>query len=192
MKIELDVDPGNLAKSVNEILATLTPEQKLDIAKQTMEKWLKEPYDFERQVKEREVIDKLKGNRSSYRDHESEEQIRKSYEFSNAMSGFKSSKEVMLKTISEGILESYKAEIKKTVESDPKIQAMKEEVIAIIKETFPKSVHDAMVQWMASSMNTMFNATMGMDQAAENSRIWQQRVQDRLGQFEGRMSSRGM
>jgi hypothetical protein len=192
MKIELDVNPGELSKSVVEILNNLTPEQKVDVARQTMEKWLKEPYDFERLTKEREVIAHIQATTPSYREKETEQQIRGGYDFRDKMRDFKSTKEIMIKTITEGVMETYKAEVKKTIESDPKIQAMKDEVIAIIKETFPKTVHEAMVQWMASSMQTMFESTMGIRPFADHTQKTQQDLQNRLGQIEGRLAGRGI
>lgn len=191
MKIELDVNPGDLAKSITDIMNSLTPEQKLEIARQTMEKWLKEPYDIERQSKEREVISNIQATMPSYRDKETEAQIRKGYDFQERMRGFRSSKEVMIKTITEGIVESYKTEVKKIIESDPKIQAMKDEVVAVIKETFPKAVHDGMVKWMASSMQTMFESTMGIRPFAENTEMIQQQIQQRLGMVEAKVTERG-
>lgn len=190
MKIELDVNPGDLAKTVTEILNTLTPEQKTDIAKQTMEKWLREPYDIERQAKEREVINHIQANMPSYREKETEPQIRNGYDFQQKMRDFRSTKETMIKAITDEIASAYKAEVKKTVENDPKIQAMKEEVTKIIRETFPKAAHEAMVTWMASSMQAVFETTMGIRQSYESEQKLQQDIQTRLGNVEARVSGR--
>lgn len=191
MKIELDVNSGDLAKSVNEIMSNLTPEQKLELAKQTMEKWLREPYDFERVARERDVIEGIRA-KDTYGRKETEPQIRGGYEFSNSMRDWKSTKETMVSTITREIMEAYKAEVKKVVESDPKIAAMKDEVVAIIKSKFPQAVHDAMVTWMAESMQAMFETTMGIRQNAAVNEKYQSELQTRLMQVEavvqGRMS----
>jgi len=194
MKIELDVNPQDLTKSLTEILSTLTPEQKLSIAKDTMEKWLREPYDAERIAKEQDVIDAIKKDQEtrSYRGKETEQEIRSGYEFRQKMEGFRSTKATMVKEITQAVIESYQSQVKQVIQSDPKIQAMKDEVIAVIKETFPKVAHDAMVQWMASSMQKMFETTMGINQFAEHTQKFQQDLQNRLGQVEGRLAGRGI
>jgi YesN/AraC family two-component response regulator len=193
MKIELDVNPQDLTKSLAEILNTLTPEQKTSIAKETMEKWLREPYDAERLAKERDVVDAIKKDQEKrgYR-NETEQEIRGGYDFRRQMEGFQSTKAIMVKEITQAVIGAYQSQVKQVVESDPKIQAMKDEVIEIIKETFPKTVHAAMVQWMASSMQTMFESTLGIRQFAEQSGNFQREVQNRIGQIEGRLSGRGI
>lgn len=190
MKIELDVDPKDLAKSMKEILDTLPPEKRAEIARSTMEAWLREPYDAERKVKEREVVEKLMA-KDSYGRKETEQEIRSGYAFRQEMGGWKSTKEVMVETVTRETIAAYKAEVSKVVETDPKIQAMKDEVVQIIRETFPKAVHDAMVQWMASSMQTMFETTMGIRQSAEDASKMQQNVFSRLSEVEGRLAVRG-
>lgn len=194
MKIELDVNPQDLTKSLTEILNSLTPEQKAAIAKETMEKWLREPYDAERIAKEQSVVDAIKKDQEKrgYRSNETEQEIRGGYEFRRQMEGFRSTKAIMIKEITQAVIESYQSQVKQVVESDPKIQAMKDEVVVIIKETFPKTVHEAMMQWMASSMQKMFETTMGINQFAENSQKFQQDVANRIGQIEGRLSGRGI
>lgn len=190
MKIELDVNPGELSKSVVDIINNLTPEQKVDIARQTMEKWLREPYDIERQAKEREVVAALIANRPSYRERETEEQIRKGYDFQQAMRDFQSTKEIMIKQITQAITEMYKSEVKKVVETDPKIQAMKDEVIATIKEKFPETANKAMMLWMASSMAAMFDTTMGIKQFAESVEQDRKNLSDRISQVEVKVAGR--
>lgn len=189
MKIELDVNPGELSKSVVEIINNLTPEQKVDIARQTMEKWLKEPYDVERLAKERQVVEKLMA-KDTFGRKETEQEVRNGYQFREEMRGWKSTKEAMVETITRETVASYQAEVKKVVESDPKIQAMKDEVVQIIRETFPKAAHEAMVTWMASSMQAMFETTMGIRQSSESSSKMQQDIVSRLNAVEGRLTAR--
>lgn len=191
MKIELDVNPAELTKSLAEILGSLTPEQKLSIAKETMEKWLREPFDAERQAREAMVIDQMKKEQetSGYR-KDSEQEIRSGYRFRERMQDFKSTKETMVREITLAVIDAYKTQVKQVVESDPKIQAMKDEVIAIIKEKFPESVHDAMVTWMASSMENMFKATMGIEHFAQRVQDHQNYMQSRIAGVEQAVQAR--
>jgi hypothetical protein len=189
MKIEIDVDPKDLAKSMKEILDTLPPEKRVEIARDTMQAWLKEPYDAERLVKERAVLETLM-SKQGYGRKESEKEARSSWEFAEEMKKFRSTKDTMIETITREISASYQAEVKKVVESDPKVQAMKDEVIQIVRETFPKAFHEAMVAWTANNLQMMFETVMGVRQAGEAFQKVQADIVNRLGQVENRMAGR--
>jgi hypothetical protein len=189
MKIEIDVDPGDLAKSMKEILDTLPPEKRVEIARDTMQAWLKEPYDAERLVKERTVVETL-CSKSGYGRKESEKEARGSWEFAEEMKKFRSTKETMIETITRETVSFYQAEVKKVVEGDPKIQAMKDEVVQIVRETFPKVFHDAMVAWTSNNLQMMFETVMGVRQSGEAFQKVQAEIVDRLGQVESRMAGR--
>lgn len=189
MKIELEVDPKDLTKSLKEILDTLPPEQRLELARKAMETWLREPYDIERKVREREVIENLK-NKSNYGRPETEEEIRNSYGFRNAMQEWRSTKERMIETITKEISDQYKAAVREVLAQDQKIQAMKDEVVKIVKETFPKIFHEAMVAWTASNIQTMLESSMGVKTIAENQDKLHQAVGQRIMDLESRMASR--
>jgi len=188
MKIELDVNPADLTKSLAEILGSLKPEERAAIAKETMEKWLREPYDAERQAREAMCVEAIKAEQKGggYRS-ESDSEIRSGYRFREMMRDFRSTKETMVREITGAVIEAYKANVKHVVESDPKIQAMKDEVIQVIKEKFPQSVHDAMVAWMAGSMEQMFKSTMGIEHFAKRVQDHQTHLHDRLSSVEARM-----
>lgn len=191
MKIELDVNAAELTKSLSEILSSLTPEQRVQIATETMQRWLREPYDAERQAREAMAVESVKQEmaKSGYR-QETDSEIRNGYRFRQFMEGFKSTKEVMVKEITLAVIDAYKTEVKKVVESDPKIQAMKDEVVAILKEKFPEAVHDAMVTWMASSMENMFKSTMGIERFAQRVQDHQNYIQSRIAGVEQAVQAR--
>jgi hypothetical protein len=161
MKIEIDVDPKDLAKSMKEILDTLPPEKRVEIARDTMQAWLKEPYDAERLVKERAVLETLM-SKQGYGRKESEKEARSSWEFAEEMKKFRSTKD----------------------------KAMKDEVIQIVRETFPKAFHEAMVAWTANNLQMMFETVMGVRQAGEAFQKVQADIVNRLGQVENRMAGR--
>lgn len=189
MKIELEVDPKDLTKSLKEILDTLSPENRLELARRAMESWLREPYDIERKVKEQQEVERIK-NQHSYGRKETEEEIRSGYQLREAMRDWKSTKEQMITTVTQEIASSYKAQVKEVIESDPKIQAMKEEVVKIVKETFPTMVHEAMVAFMASNMHMMLSSAMGSEQVAKRVESLQSAVAQRLNEVESRVASR--
>lgn len=190
MKIELEVDPGGVTKSLKEILDTLTPEARLELARKAMESWLREPYGLERKAHEEEVLRNLRPQRDYSGRQETDDEIRRGYKFQEAMRGWKSTKEQMVETVTKEVTADYKAQVKAVIESDPKIQAMKEEVTKIVKETFPAMVHDAMVTFMASNMQMMLSSAMGIEQMAKQVDGMQAAVAQRLNEVESRVASR--
>jgi hypothetical protein len=189
MKIELEVDPKDLTKSLKEILDTLPAEQRLEIAQRAMTNWLKEPYDIERKAKELELVASLREKSYSGR-VETDAEVRQGWKFQEAMRGWKSSKETMISEITAQIVADYKAQVKAVIESDPKIQAMREEVTKIVKETFPTMVHQAMVTFMASNMTMMLNSAMGVEHITKQVEGMQSAVAQRLNEVESRVASR--
>jgi len=161
MKIELDIDPGKLGEAAGDIMNALTPEQRMTLATQAMEKWLREPFDIERKAQEAKVLDKLR-HRQSYGRQETDEQIRGGYEFRNEMTGWRSSKEQMIETIGNAVIAHYKAEVTRVIEKDPKVQAMRDEVTKLMLETFPKVAHDAMTVFVTTQFQSMLETTHGL------------------------------
>ena len=189
MKIEIEVNPGEVGKSLKDILDTLPAPDRLELARKAMEAWLRSPNDIERKAKEQAEVERIM-KKDSWGRKESEAEIRGGYEFRNAMQGWKSTKEQMVEMITQEITANYKAQVKAVIESDPKILAMKEEVIKIVKETFPTMVHEAMVAFMATNMNTMLNSAMGVEQVNQQVNSLQSAVAQRLNEVESRVASR--
>lgn len=189
MKIEIEVNPGELTKSLKEILDTLPPDQRLELARKAMETWLKEPYDIERKAKEQAEVERIK-HKDSWGRKETETEIRCGYDFRNSMQGWKSTKEQMVENITREISEQYKASVKEVIANDPKIQAMKDEVIQIVKENFPKIFHQAMVVWTASNVQSMLDTTLGFKALEDGTQKMAQNVSQRLMNLEGQVSSR--
>jgi hypothetical protein len=159
MKIELDVDPGQLGKSLTDILGALSADEKKALATRTMESWLRAPEDVERITRDRWAIERVreetKGNH--YYKDQTDEQIRREHRYESMMRGWRSSKEEMVDGITRQVIEFYKAEVKQAVETDPRIQAMKAEVVKVMLETFPKLAYDAMVVHVASSFQKLMD-----------------------------------
>jgi hypothetical protein len=189
MKIEIEVNPGEVGKSLKDILDTLPASDRLELARKAMEAWLRSPHDIERKAKEQQEVERLL-RKDSWGRKETEAEVRSGYSFREAMQGWKSTKEQMVEKITQEITADYKAQVKAVIESDPTIQAMKEEVIKIVKETFPTMVHQAMVTFMASNMTMMLNSAMGVEQVAKQVEGMQSAVAQRLNEVESRVASR--
>lgn len=155
MKISIDVDEGMVGKSVEDILQNVTPEQKNVIAQEIMKEWLKTTFvDHQRKVREQEVLKEVR-NASSYNRTKTDAELLSDWSFQNAMKDWKSSKQVMIETITRQMADAYKEYVKDLVENDPAFKAMKEEVGKIVRESFPKMVHDAMIVWFSGQMEAV-------------------------------------
>jgi len=164
MQVTLNID-ANLAGSVAEVFAELSAEDKKKLALVVMEKFIAEPHKAEREAFEASVIGRLREqNTEIYLSSRygragakncSDEDIRGSSEFRDRVSRFKSTRDALIEEITSAAVVTYRAEAKRLVETDPQIAAVKECVLAQIREDFPKYVHDAMAAWFVSGLSSM-------------------------------------
>lgn len=155
MEVKLDIDSANLGGTVQEVFNNLNTDEKKELAREVLLKFLQEPYDYERKVYEQQVVERLK--KTDYHRNDSESQIRSSYRFREAMGSYKSQRDVMVEQIVSNTIEFFKNGIAKDLEEDEQIQKMRDEVCKYIKENFSKFVHDAMVAWFCGNMSSISN-----------------------------------
>lgn len=183
MKISIEVDEGSVGKSIEDVLKGLTPEQKTGVAKEVMLRWLETNFqEKERSARESAVVQEIQ-SKVSYYGSKNDSDIRNSWDFREAMKDWRSSGDLLVQTIAKDVIQDYKALVHDLIDKDPSFQAMREDVLKIIRESFPKMVHDAMVAWFAGHMGKMME---GVQQAlAHLPQIdqFQQQVADRLNQI---------
>lgn len=185
MKIEINVGEESVGKSIQEVFAALTQEERKDLARQVMLQHLNTPQDAERTIfenqKAKEFVDP-----KSY-DMKTEADVRQSYKFREACRTFVSSKEVMVKEVSAAAIAHYKEVVRELVRNDPKVLAMKDEVIQIVRSTLPAVLHDCMVamfgQAISAQLNSMWDVKSRLDQLA----LKETSVQERLAQVAQRV-----
>ena len=170
MKLELTIDATNIKETLGDTFKSITPEEKKKLALEVMKGWLAEPYDLERQAWVQEKLVEARNGR--YKEEfvgKSDAQVMDHYNVRESFKNFVSSREFMINTITSEITSHYKKEISAMIESDPKIQAMKEVTMEEIRENFPKYSHDALMYWFSQSMSSlMTNMSMGMNQSTNN------------------------
>lgn len=192
MKIELDVDPGQLGKSLADIMGSLTADEKRAMAKSALEGWLREPYDIERAEKERWAIEQVKiQSRNEYRQVVTDKEARESYRFGDFMRNWKSTKEEMVEKITAEVIAHYKAEVTRIVQEDPKVLAMRAEVVKIMMETFPKIAHEAMTVFVVEQFRGMLEATHGLQARLDHMGTQTSDVASRLMQVATRVGIGG-
>lgn len=155
MNITIDIEANQISDSVKNILDSLTQEQKQTVAATILKEWLTTPNDFERIVKEKDTIERLKND--SYNRNKSEDEIKRSYDFTRAMAEYKSTREIMVKEIITATIDHYKAVVTSIVASDSQIQEMKKQVIETVKNEYPKIIHDAMILSISSQLVPMIS-----------------------------------
>lgn len=187
MQVTLNVEPGTMGESLAEVLASLTEVQKQEIATQALNKWLKEPYDTERLAQGQEVVRQLRQDTYHSRDfaNKSDAEVMKHYAFADKMKNFVTTKERMVKTITEETIRHQKEAIVTAIKTDPTMNAVMDETLKYIKENFAAFTHDAMMAWFCQNMATM---TSGMQTAL----IQTQNNQNYLNDIQKRLDNRGI
>lgn len=186
MKIEIEIGEGQVGQSVQDILATLGPDDRKAMAREVMTKWLADTlHADERQVRESEVIAKIQhDNKSSnYDRNDTVEQIRSGYKFRDMMGTFKSSRDVLVGQVGAEVINYYKDHVKAMVEGDPTLQRMRDEVGKLVVELFPKMVHDAVTAWFGIHIETIVRGAIQASLQLPEISKFQQEVAQRLGQI---------
>jgi len=172
MEVKLTIDSSNIGETVVELFKNIPAEKKEAMALDILGKWLAEPYDTERKAYEEEAKRKALERilASSYdwdrKNHGTIETVHNSSQFRDLMNGFKSSKEVMVETITKEATEIYRTKVVEFVKTDEQLQKVMSLTMEAVKEDFPKFVHDAMMYWFAQQMSTtMSTASMALTQS---------------------------
>lgn len=184
MKIEIEIGEGNVGQSVQEILDTLGPEERKAMAKEVMVKWLADTLHLnEREIKERDVVARIQkeNQASSYSRDETPGSIRSGYKFKDAMSGWKSSRDVLVDQVGAEITRYYQDQVKAIVEGDPTLQGMREKIGQLVLEQFPKMVHDALIAWFTSHMQTVLEGAARASLQIPEIQKFQQDLIQKLG-----------
>lgn len=184
MKVQIDVDEGAVGKTVEEILKNLPAEKQQELAREVMKEWLAENiHKNERGLHEKEVLAKLR--QDPYWGSKSEEAIRASHSFETAMREFRSSRDIMVKAISDQVITYYKEMVKDLVEKDPVLAAMREQVASVVRESYPKMVHDALLHWFSGRMNAVMDETQNALRQIPDITSFQNKLAERLEQISG-------
>lgn len=164
MQVTLQIEAHQLSDTVIDLFKTLTPEQRMELARSTLEKWFQEPYGAERLAYSKKVEQELRrlhirvytyGYGEKYTDDPnlSDEQLQASSEYLGRMAKFRSSREEMVTSIAETAVAHYKAQVEELVKNDPALVAGFEKVKERITATFPQMMQEALVTWFSRQMS---------------------------------------
>lgn len=178
MQITLNIDASNFGDTIAEVFQHLTVEQKQELAKQALTKWLEEPYTVEYSVKKEEIFNQLRLKETvrdinSWTDIKTKDatdlQLERSREFKELIANWKSSKQIMVEETTKIIVDYYKNYAKEFIEKDEQTQKVLQEAIAKVTEQYPATIHDAIMFWFAGYMNTIQSSVAMALHKSENS-----------------------
>jgi len=154
MEIKFNVDASKIAEDVSTILKSLTEQERKDLAKEALLQWITKPCDADREIFELHLIQKIKAEHSGYR-NDTDERIREGYQFREGIKTYRSKYSIMMEEVQKEAIAYQKTLIKDHVAQDPEIKKQMDEALAKVKDNFGSYVHDAMMAWFCSNMQTM-------------------------------------
>lgn len=179
MELKINVTGADFSDDLKTILATLSEEDKKDLAKQVMLEWLKSPIEYERHVKEADVLERI-------REYEKKpsmnlEEAKKSWRWNDFMGQWKSTKEQMIAMIIAQSLTHYKELVKNLVENDEQLKKIWTEVQEVIRQNYPNYVHDATVYHFANQMDSLKNQVQHNLMATLNGEAQLKQIKSQIG-----------
>lgn len=158
MQIIMNIDAGQLGETVLDVFKSLTPEQKNTLAVQVLQEWLKDPVPYEAPGMDKQAIAYAR-NQSNWDRDRPDEFFRGTGAYKQYLAD-NNSKKAMVVAVQQEVIRAYQNTVKELVQTDPQIQTMKEAVVEVVKDAFPRMVHEAMVLWCASNLDRAVNAAV--------------------------------
>ena len=156
MEVRLNIDSGNLGETVVDLFHQLSPETRQQVATDVLREWLREPYEVEAQMLDRQAIEEVRKNYTGYQNKVLDDrECRDHYRFREIRDRQKSTRHLMVEQITAAVIRHHKKVVTDEIQRDPQIQAVLQETLVSIRENFPKFVHDAMVAWFSSHMQQL-------------------------------------
>lgn len=189
MKVELNIETSQLGDTIIDVFKNFTKKEKKEMAEKVLMKWLTEPYEIERSIKIADAIKKIKDKGDTiysggiYKKPSllTDEQIADTNECSREMENFKSSRDIMIEEITSEAIKHYKKIIPEKIENDKQLEKVMKATTGVIKEDFPKFVHDAMIAWFAHNMSSMANGINTALQQSSNAEAMAKGIAERTG-----------
>jgi uncharacterized protein YpuA (DUF1002 family) len=179
MQVTLNIDGGlpGFAQTFEDLINTLSPEEKKDLAKQVLYEWLKDPHSVEMQVADQKALEFVRANLSSYDNkNQSPEELRKHYRYKDFMNSYTSDKIEMVKRITQEAIQHFEELVAKKVKEDEGLKEVYKEVEAHIALAFPGMVEQAMQSFFINS----FRHQMDLSMVVQNQQYTIQDLRERL------------
>jgi hypothetical protein len=181
MELKITVAPENFVDDLSKTMALLTPEQRLDIAKQVFQDILSADIGAERAAYELKVIVQLK--QDSYHRGEDDDRIRGGYKYREEMAKFRPTKLVVVDELIKVAQEHAKSVAKEMIENDETVKLVLQATLDEVKKNALPMVQQIMTQFFFKSLSdlgqTAYNAQMQATSAAGYVQNIQQQLQSK-------------
>lgn len=156
MQVTIDVNTEGLGSSVADLFQSLTTEQRQDLCLTVMREVLAKPSALERKNYEAKLVADLIAQYSTSTDRwdriTNEQEARTHAKFRDQMKGWKSSSEVLIATITEEAVRTWKEKITALVTADVQLQALYDEQKKVLVQQFPQVLQGIMASYFAAQM----------------------------------------
>ena len=159
MQVNLTIDAAQLGETVVDVFKSLSSEQRQEIAVAVLREWLMQPNDAEF-IKDDIFAMQAARSLSYYLRDKADAEVRKSEEYRKAIARSTNPKTQMIRFVRDEAVSQFQASVKEMVASDPQIQKMRDAVCEVVRENFPRVVHDAMVLWVAANLDKAVSAAV--------------------------------
>lgn len=133
----------------------------MQLAKDALHAWLRDPEDVERAALDKDAITHAKSKNSWYAEKKTDQDWRQTSDYKEYMMARPTAKQVMVKELTDQVIAHYKTEVTRLVHTDPAIQEMKVQVADIVRERFPKLIHDVLTLHFAANLDRAVNQAIG-------------------------------
>ena len=180
MEVTLKIEAGQLGETVVDLFKNLSEDQKKEIATDILTKWLNEPYEIERNAYVEGIVSQLRqANVEIYTGFGrkkaidcTDKEIKESSEYRQKAGGFKSSREVMIKEITNEVITYFKTSIQEQVKTDPQVEAFRGDVYQFIVDNFPMMIKESMVNFFSNHLSSIATCAS----SAMNDRAWFEKI----------------
>lgn len=156
MQVVLNFESALVASSVEDLMKSLSPEDKKLVAIEVTKTLLCGAGEGERSIEEARFIAHMRaGDSLQYGKNNAElpdSEFRGHYTFTRHMEKWRSIKDRMIEGIVAAASKTFEEEVRQLVRSDPKVQADMTVVLEQVREGFPAAAHRAVVSWFSSHM----------------------------------------
>lgn len=167
MKVEINIDPSNFGGTIEQVFQSLTEEDKKELAKEVLSKYLLEDYKAERLAKAQEIIRNLRergdsswSNNSDKYKNMTDEEVIGTYEYKQRENQIKTSKEEMILTITTAAITHYKELVNDLIKNDTQLTEIYEKVKTVIEDNYAEYVKQTMMSVMTNLFSDTFKSSM--------------------------------
>lgn len=180
MQVTFNVTGAQFSGAFEELMASLSQEDKKEVAKAVLVKMLEDDPEQERQAFSDSVVTELRAYR--FKEH-SDAQIRASWEYKDKMKTFKSSRQQAYELVTAETVKLYQEMVSQMLQESPRTQ----EVMAAAQEQFkldlPRMAEQALTTFFISSMANIgatmanqMNDRIGMNLLSQNLQATMERM----------------